>query len=90
MWLLQKQKYNELLGSLGKIYTKTVIRKEHAPTVFCDLEEAYETIWKYEIMRDLYDLGRKGRLPEFINNFLSNRTFRSTLDLFLPDQNKTK
>lgn len=37
-------------------------------------------------MRDIHDLRLKGRLPESINNFLSNRTFRSILDLFCRGQ----
>ena len=41
-----------------------------------DLEKAYDTLWKYGIMRDLYDLGLRGRLPMFIKNFLFERTFR--------------
>ena len=41
-----------------------------------DLEKAYDTTWKYGIMRDLSDFGLKGRLPIFIDNFLSNRNFK--------------
>ena len=44
--------------------------------VFFDFEKAYDTTWKYDIMRDLSDFGLKGRLPHFIENFLSNRNFK--------------
>ena len=52
------------------------IRKQHAVAVFFDLEKVYDTMWRYGIMRDLYDLGIRGRLPVFIASFLSNRHFR--------------
>ena len=32
-------------------------------------------IWKYDIMKDLHDIGLRGRLPNFISNFLSDRSF---------------
>ena len=50
-----------------------IIRGHHVVSVFFDLEKAYDTTWKYGIMRDLYNLGLRGRLPFFIQNFLSNR-----------------
>ena len=52
------------------------IKKEHLTSVFFDLEKAYNTIWKYGIVRDLNDFGLKVRLPHFIDNFLSNRNFK--------------
>ena len=51
------------------------VKKEHVVSVFFDLEKAYDTTWKYGIMKDLHTLGLKGRLPLFIQNFLSNRSF---------------
>jgi hypothetical protein len=38
-----------------------------------DLEKAYDTTWKYGILKDLFDMGLKGKLPNFISNFLSDR-----------------
>ena len=52
------------------------IRKQHAVAVSFDLEKVYDTTWRYGIMRDLYDLGIRGRLPIFIASFLSTRHFR--------------
>ena len=49
------------------------IKREHLTAVFFDLEKAYDTTWKYCIMCDLNDFCLKGRLPNFIDNFLSNR-----------------
>ena len=52
------------------------IKKEHLVAVFFDLEKAYDTTWKYGIMKDLHDLGLKGRLPSFICNSLSDRNLK--------------
>ena len=42
------------------------ITKQYLKVVFIDLEKPYDTMWKYGIMRDLFDLGLRGRLPMFI------------------------
>jgi hypothetical protein len=49
--------------------------KEHAVSVFPDLEKAYDTTWKYGILKDLFDMGLKGKLPNFISNLLTDREF---------------
>ena len=56
-----------------------IIRGHHVVSIFFDLEKAYDTTWKYGIMRDLYNVGLRGKLPIFIRNFLSNRVFRVRL-----------
>ena len=38
------------------------------------MEKAYDTTWRYGILRDLLNLGLKGRLPPFIESFLAGRT----------------
>ena len=55
---------------------EALARKKQVLAVFFDLEKAYDTTWKYGILKDLYDLDSRGRLPLFINNFLSNRQFK--------------
>ena len=60
----------------GPFVREACIKKEHLTAVFFDLEKAYDTTWKYGIMRDLSDFGLKGRLPHFIDNFLSTRNFK--------------
>ena len=52
------------------------IKKEHAVSIFFDLESAYDTTWKYGIMNDLHDFGIRGRLAYFISAFLNDRQFR--------------
>ena len=57
------------------------IKKEHLTAVFFDLEKAYDTIWKYGIMRDPSDFGLKGRLPHFIDNFYRIEILKSVFEL---------
>ena len=51
--------------------------------MFFDLEKAYDTTWRYNILKDVHKLGLRGRFPTFIVNFLAHRTMqvrvRSTL-----------
>ena len=47
---------------------ETKIRSSYAHeqisiSVFFDLKKAYATAWKYGIMKDLYRIGLRGRLP---------------------------
>lgn len=64
------------------------IKKEHLVAVFFDLEKAYDTTWKYGILKDLHDFGLKGHLPNFIANFLSNRNFKVRIGSTLSDTYK--
>lgn len=59
------------------------IRKEHVASIFFDLEKTYETTWKHGVMWDLHDFGLKGRIPEFIRNFLSIRIQQGCMSLYL-------
>ena len=43
------------------------IHNQHLVSVFFDLEKAYDTTWKYEIMKDHHGFGLRGRLPNFIS-----------------------
>ena len=48
-------------------------------SIFFDLEKAYDTTWKYGILRDLHETGLRWRMPVFISKFLDNRNFRVCL-----------
>ena len=41
--------------------------------VFFDLEKAYDTTWRFGIIKELLKLGIKGKMVRFINSFLSER-----------------
>ena len=51
-------------------------RKKQVLAVFFDLEKAYDTTWKHGILSDLYNHEFRGKLPIFIQNFLSDRHFK--------------
>ena len=64
------------LDRLETVIREAFIRNEHLAAIFFDLEKAYDTMSKYGMMRDLHDLGLKGRLPHFICGFISDCKFK--------------
>ena len=61
------------------------VKKEHVVAVFFDLEKAYDTTWKYGILRDLHEFGVKGRLANFVESFLANRSIQVRVGSTLSD-----
>ena len=51
-----------------------------------DLEKAYDTTWRYGILRDLHDLGIRGRLATFIESFLTDRWIQVRVGSTLSEQ----
>ena len=64
---------NDNLVRLETFIRDAFVAKEHVVAVFFDLEKAYDTTWRHGIIRDLHDLGIRGRLATFIENFLADR-----------------
>ena len=48
------------------IFKYVFAKKEHSVSIFFDLEKVYDTTWKYDIQKDLFDMGLRGNLPNFI------------------------
>ena len=65
---------------------ESFIQGHHGVAVFFDFEKAYDTTWKYGIMKDLHSAGLRGRLPEFISGFLNDRHFRVQIEALLSDE----
>ena len=64
------------------------IKKEHVVVclfVFFDLEKAYDTTWRYGILKDIHKLGLRGRRPTFIENFLADRAMQVRVGSSLSD-----
>ena len=57
---------NDHLVRLETFIRKAFIKKEHLVTISFDIEKAYDTTWKYGIMKNIHDIGLKARLPLFI------------------------
>ena len=49
-------------------------------SIFFDLEKAYDTTWRYGMLKDLYGYGLRGRLPNYIAVFLKDRQFTVTMN----------
>jgi hypothetical protein len=61
---------------------KAFVNSEHFVAVMFDIEKAYDNVWKYGLMRDLYEMGMRGNLPKYIQNFLTNRTFKVKINQY--------
>ena len=48
-------------------------KKQHSIAIFFDLTKAYDTAWKYNILKQLHSFGMRGNLPLFIKEFLTDR-----------------
>ena len=44
--------------------------------MFFDLEKAYDTAWRFGILRTIHESGLRGELPKFIRAFVANRKFK--------------
>ena len=87
MWFLEKnnilapqqsgfRKNKSTMDSLSQLTSyiqQGFQEKKHTSAIFFDMEKAYDTVWRDEILNSLYNMGLRGKLPTFIQNFLSNR-----------------
>ena len=76
---------NDNLVRLKTFIRDAFVKKEHVVAVFFYLEKAYDTTWKYGILRDLHELGVKGRLAYFLESFLAERSFQVRVGSTLSD-----
>ena len=67
---------SDALLSLESNICEAFAKNHHQVTVFFDLEKAYDTTWRHGVLLSLYEFGLRGRLPNFIKGFLSNRLLR--------------
>ena len=44
--------------------------------VFFDLEKAYDTTWRFGVLKQLHKMGIRGRMVKFIQSFLSDRLIK--------------
>ena len=52
------------------------IQKKHLGAIFFDIEAAYDTAMRPVVLRKLFGYGIRGSMGFFLQNFLSNRSFR--------------
>ena len=54
-------------------------RKQITVAIFFDIQKAYDTTWRYLILKSLHHNGFRGHLLIFIKNFLNERTFQTRI-----------
>ena len=64
------------LVRLESFIREAFVHRQHVTAIFFDLERAYDTTWKFGILKDLHDAGLRGRFPLFIGGFLADRKFQ--------------
>lgn len=55
---------------------------EYLVYIFYDIEKAYDTQWRLNIIQELLNHCLKANLVHFVANFLKNRSFMISLDLY--------
>ncbi|CAF3471748.1 unnamed protein product [Rotaria socialis] len=56
------------------------LRGEFVVAVFLDIEKAYDSVWQHGLLIKLRELGLRGHLPKFIQNFITNRNIKVKVD----------
>ena len=49
---------------------------EHVVSVYFDLEKTYDITWKYEILKDFYNMDLRGRLTFLFRSFYQNENLQ--------------
>ena len=89
MWFLEKnnilcpeqsgfRKHRSTIDALTQLtchIEKGFIEKKHTAAVFFDLEKAYDTVWRPEILNYMHEIGLRGNIPSFAEGFLPSREF---------------
>ena len=83
--LLQAQQFgfrkmHSTIDALNKFSTdiaSALNDREHILCVSFDLRKVYDTTWRYGILKILHDFGLRGKLPTYIQQFLTGRQFRT-------------
>ena len=70
----------DALNRFSTDVTNALNNKQHVLCVSFDMKKAYDTTWRYGILRSLHTMGFRGSLPIYIKNFLTNRTFKTKIN----------
>ena len=74
------------LVSLERYLRDVFAQRLQAVGLFFDLEKVYETTWQCGIIRDLYRIGRRGRLLIFVSKYPRDRRIRIRVGTTLSDE----
>ena len=76
------RKMQSTMDSLNRLSTdilNSFENKQHTICVSFDMRKAYDTTWRYGILKKLHDIGLRGKMAIYIQNFLSNRKFSTKI-----------
>ena len=59
-------------SDIGQAFNK----RQYLTAIFFYLEKAYDTTWRYHILKVMHTVGLRGHLPVTIKSFLFNRKFK--------------
>ena len=69
----QNRSTTDNLAKLENDINLTIDNKKHTIVVFFDLQKAYDTAWRYGVIKKLNSWGVEGNLLIYIKNFLTDR-----------------
>jgi ribonuclease HI len=69
----------DVLNILQSNISKSLLETKHLALVSLDLSKAYDTCWRYGIIRWLKDRQIDGRMLQFIMGFLDNRSLKTVI-----------
>ena len=72
--------------SLDMDIKKAMANKEAVVAVFLEIEKAYDMLWKEGLQITIYDAGIRGRMFNWIRNFLCNRSIQVRIGSELSDE----
>ena len=64
------------IAQLEQDLNNAISHRSHTIAVFFDLAKAYDSAWRYGIVKRMYEAGLRGHLPVFVRNFLHDRKIR--------------
>ncbi len=66
---------NDQIMYVSSLIEENFAKKKHTLAVFLDLSKAFDTTWRYKIIKTLHTWQFRGRLLQCICNFLTHRSF---------------
>ena len=76
---------NDQLVHFESLLRDAFINKAHVVSIFFDLEKAYDTAWKHDVVKDMHESGLRGYLPVFVENFMRDREFNVRIGTTISD-----
>ena len=74
------------LLALDTVVRAAFVKRRHVGAVFFDIEGAYDTTWRQGILLKAHNCGIRGQMGTFLQNYLSDRSFRVRVGSELSDR----